>query len=281
MSCLTPFTVRDKITNQSLAVPCGKCENCLKRRVSGWSFRLMQEERRSISSMFLTLTYDTEYVPISTNRYMTLNKRDVQLFMKRLRKSHEKLYKESFLRRSKWPKLKYYLCGEYGGTTHRPHYHVLLFNAESCLIQDAWKMGHIHYGKVSAASVGYTLKYMSKLPDKRKHSRDDRAPEFSLMSKGLGANYLTSETLELHHSDIYRCYLTIEDGKKIAMPRYYKLKLYDKTQLNAIGAHYRAQSELDLAKNLEDNPSYFRERAEAAAASFRRIGHNAKQRDKL
>lgn len=172
MECLTPFTVKDK-QGGMIPVPCGKCPNCVKRRVSQWSFRLMQEEKVSSSAYFLTLTYDTSRVPLTKNGFMSLDKRDVQLFFKRLRKVNIE-------------KLRYYLVGEYGGRTMRPHYHVILFNADLKTIQPAWAMGQIHYGSVAGASVGYTLKYMSKVNRIPLHRNDDRLPEFAHMSKGLG-----------------------------------------------------------------------------------------------
>ena len=109
--CITPFQVRDKITNQWMALPCGKCPNCMKRRTSGWSFRLIKEGDISETALFVTLTYNTKYVPMSKNGFMTLDKSAVQLFMKRLRKNSSR-------------KLKYYAIGEYGGKRSRPHYHL-------------------------------------------------------------------------------------------------------------------------------------------------------------
>jgi hypothetical protein len=135
----------------------------------------MQEEKHSTSAWFITLTYDTKYVPITSNGFMSLAKRDPQLFMKRLRKAHPK-----------GSNLKYYLCGEYGSDTRRPHYHAVIFNADVTLISDAWGLGNVHYGSVTQASVGYTLKYMCKPRIIPIHQRDDRVPEFSLMSKGSG-----------------------------------------------------------------------------------------------
>lgn len=160
--------------NETIPVPCGKCADCLKRRVSGWSFRLMNEEKKSSSAFFLTLTYDTKHVDITKNGFMTLNKKHMQDFMKRLRKRNQE-------------KLKYFLVGEYGGKTKRPHYHLILFNAVLDTVQPAWELGSVHYGLVTGASVGYTLKYMMKPSKIPMHKNDDRLKEFSLMSKGLGS----------------------------------------------------------------------------------------------
>ena len=53
----------------------------MKRRTSGWSFRLVKEGERSNSALFVTLTYDTAFVPITKNGYMTLDKKDLQKFL--------------------------------------------------------------------------------------------------------------------------------------------------------------------------------------------------------
>lgn len=188
--CFTPYNVKHKMTNTTIPVPCGRCPKCVARRTSGWSFRLMQEDRVSDSSLFITLTYDTDSVPFTKNGFMDLRKRDLQLFFKRLRKltadqsrkiNHQRLAnRKNGLLYDK--PIKYYAVGEYGGKTKRPHYHIILFNANVELIQKAWPQGQIHYGNVTGASVGYTMKYISKKWHPM-HCNDDRTPQFALMSK--------------------------------------------------------------------------------------------------
>lgn len=163
--------VRDPKYGQ-IPVPCGKCPPCVARRVSGWSFRLMQQDRIAHQSWFVTLTYANENLPRSKNNFKTLCRKDVQDFMKRLRYYSPKS-----------PKIKYYAAGEYGSDTERPHYHLILFNADPANVELAWQLGSVFFGSVSAASVGYSLKYISKKGKIPMHSRDDRVPEFALMSK--------------------------------------------------------------------------------------------------
>lgn len=169
-------------------VPCGKCPQCLKRRASGWSFRLMQEFKRSSSAMFVTLTYNNDHLEFTRNRYTSLNKVTLQKFFKRLRKHFPKGHK-----------IKYYAVGEYGGKIGRPHYHVILFNATYEAVEKSWAfdtgkvdddgqsiydpIGYIHYGDVNEASIGYCLKYMMKPGKVGRHAKDDRIKEFALMSK--------------------------------------------------------------------------------------------------
>lgn len=254
-------------------MPCGKCPECLKRRISGWSFRLMQEDKHASSSYFLTLTYDTAKVHITQNGFMGLNKRDVQLFFKRLRKAHN-VKEDNLAERST---IKYYAVGEYGGRTMRPHYHIILFNAKLELVQPAWDMGSIHYGEVSGASVGYTLKYMSKASKIPMHRNDDRLREFSLMSKGLGEKYLTNVMVRWHHLDLKdRMFLTIEDGKKIAMPRYYKNKIYVESERKYINWHCERlrQQKLQKQEKLGIIPTE-RDRAESVKSAFKKMHRNA------
>lgn len=223
--CDSPLYVTPKAALRSIPVPCGKCPPCKKRRVDSWVFRLQQEEKVSQSAHFVTLTYDTNHVPISDNGFMTLDKTDVQKFFKRLRKA---------MWVNKDPlhdKVKYYIAGEYGTNTKRPHYHAIIFNCPDAeYYAKAWTAGQIHIGQVTQDSVAYTMKYIDKWTDNRKHARDDRKPEFALMSKGLGENYLSDAVKKYHQSDISKLYLTRDGGHRIAMPKYYRDKLFDDDQ---------------------------------------------------
>lgn len=222
MACIASFYIRNKTPfrqdQQYIQVPCGKCPDCIKRRASQWIFRLKQQDKISSSAYFVTLTYDENNIPLSDNGFMTLSKRDVQLFMKRLRKAHHPV------------KLKFYLAGEYGSQFKRPHYHLILFNANEKLIQSNWPFGLVDIGSVSGASVGYVCGYINKGKIVPEHRRDDRTPEFSLMSQGLGANYLTTEIIDYHHRDPDRFYVVESGNTKISMPRYYRDKIYTKRQ---------------------------------------------------
>lgn len=178
----------------------------------------MQQEKVSESAYFLTLTYDSQHLTRTSNGYKTLVKADVQNFMKRLRYSTSGSGKSS---------IRYYAVGEYGTLNSRPHYHLILFNAPIEHIDPSWSMGSVFYGDVGPASVGYCLKYMMKKGKIPVHARDDRQPEFSLMSKGLGLNYLTPQMIRWHLSQVNdRLYCTTVDNHKITMPRYYKDKLF-------------------------------------------------------
>jgi hypothetical protein len=204
----------------------------------------MKQDETSTSAYFVTLTYNTDIVPITKKGYMTLDKTDIQKFIKRLRKYEHK--------NGNTNPLKYYACGEYGTNKQRPHYHLILFNASPKGIEATWTIngrpiGVIHLGTVTGASIGYTLKYMCKEPTNRipAHANDDREKIFSCMSKGLGANYLTNNIKTWHKNDLLnRMYVPLVDGKKIAMPRYYKQKIYTEEERQKIGLSVKKELEL-------------------------------------
>jgi len=176
MKCDSPFYVLPKAALEKVPVPCGRCPPCKRRRVDSWVFRLLQEELTHETAHFVTLTYDTRSVPISPNGFMTLDRGEFPRFMKRLRKLTTN-------------KLKYYMCGEYGTQRSRPHYHAIIFGVpKDSLYFDAWSLGgnslgNVVVGTVTGDSIAYTMKYIDKSTWKQKHGRDDRVPEFSLMSK--------------------------------------------------------------------------------------------------
>lgn len=208
MACDTPFYIINK--GQQIPVPCGRCPQCKRRRVSQWVFRLLQEELVSISSFFVTLTYDTEYLPLNDRGFPTLIKSDFQKFMKRLRRAHVVGHKP----------IKYYACGEYGSKNRRPHYHAILFNSDLDKIHDAWPFGSVHVGDVSNNSIAYVAKYIQKGTNKAPFP--GAIPEFSLMSKGLGKNYINPQTEKYHKDDLSRNFVTTFGSFRVAMPRYYR-----------------------------------------------------------
>lgn len=224
---------------------------------------------------------------------MDLSKRDFQLFFKRVRKWHDSNGKFRI-------PLKYYAVGEYGGKFRRPHFHFLVFNADlSAFIGEKyanahergtlqldgqteydcplWEKGHITIGRVTGASVGYTMKYMSK-PWRPMHSNDDRTPQFSLMSKGLGKSYLTGAMIKWHLSDMYkRQYVVTSQGQKVSMPRYYKDKLLTLQDKEII----RAWNVLESMKEQEPKKNSSRERGEALISGIHRYNLSLLKNQKL
>lgn len=299
MPCLFPFTIDNPAfpvysRERQIPVPCGKCPACCERRASGWIFRLMQQDKVSESASFVTLTYKTKYVPMSKRGFMTLPPKastkdapcpiNFQAFMKRLRKWHKN------------KTLRYYAVGEYGSERMRPHFHAIIFNLDREYVERAWSdpktgepLGDVFIGEVTGASVAYTTKYMSKGKLIPVHANDDRLPEYSLMSKKLGINYLTPDIIRYHQADLTRNYITLEGGHKIALPRYFREKIYTEEQrrdqgplIKEIAEKQAAEREREYVTRTGDADSYVAKEFEARAAiltSYRK--QHAEKRNKI
>ena len=104
-----------------IQVPCGKCLECRIQYARSWADRCVLEAKQYKYNYFVTLTYDDAFLP---NRN-SLCPKDLQLFIKRLRKHYSKKYPGV--------KVRFLASGEYGDLSWRPHYHIILFN---CPIDD-------------------------------------------------------------------------------------------------------------------------------------------------
>jgi len=201
-----------------VSVPCGKCIPCLISKRQEWVLRLEREHRVSKSAHFVTLTYDQKH--LRTNH--SLDKRDLQLYLKRLRKKDES------------ERIRYYAVGEYGSRSGRPHYHLILFNSNEDNIRGAWvdvhgkQIGLVHVGQVSGASIAYVTKYVIQ---KGEPVAEGKERPFATMSRryGLGGHYLSDEMVEWHrHNDAN--YVAVPDNGKARLPRFYRDKIWWKPE---------------------------------------------------
>lgn len=184
--------------------PCGKCPGCRMDRAKEWCDRLCLEYYdNDCRAVFLTLTYNNDNLPIYNTPdgyYSTLDKSDWQAFMKRLRNRFSS-------------KIRFFACGEYGPTTHRPHYHAIIFGItlsdlgeldpvgsnefgqpyfSSSVISDCWTAGYHTASPVDYLCIRYVARYNLKKFAATIDSDDFvwTDPEFTLMSRRPGIGYL-------------------------------------------------------------------------------------------
>jgi hypothetical protein len=225
-----------KAINSALPItlPCGGCIGCRSDRTEEWALRCMHESQMHEYNSFITLTYDQQHLPEN----YSVDRRTLQLFMKRLRKSLT-------------CKIRFYGCGEYGEQTLRPHYHALIFGYgfpdrklferrdtgnlfTSEQLSQSWPYGRALLGDVTYESAAYVAGYV------RKKITGDMAaahylrthpvsgltfqvePEFSGQSTapGIGSAWFDKFRTDCFPSD----FLVIE-GRQVGVPRYYSLKL--------------------------------------------------------
>lgn len=248
----------------SVSVPCGKCLACLSNKRSDWAFRLEQEFKYSKCASFVTLTYDEKH--LRSNR--SLCKRDVQLFLKRLRKK----YVEN--------RIRYYCVGEYGSKGGRPHYHLLLFNCEDTeAVRDSWRdsrgntIGIVHVGTVTQASISYCLKYLVQ----PMVEVEGLEPPFALMSRGyaIGGRYLTDAMVQWHRDNDAN--FAMREHVRIRLPRFYRSKIwYDPVDKERVSKSslLRSLQQQELERKVlisKFGPDWERKYREMQVAMFRTV----------
>jgi hypothetical protein len=228
------FTERGAI-RRKLILPCGQCTGCRLERSRQWATRCIHEAQMHKENCFITLTYNDE------NIQHDLIYRHFQKFLKRFRKAIA-------------PKqIRYYMCGEYGEQTGRPHFHACIFGYDfpdrvlfkqldsgsslylSAELESLWPFGYSTVGDVTFESAAYVARYvMKKVTGRNAENRYwsvnpitgeavQITPEFNRMSlkPGIGATWF-----DKYHRDIYNAgqgQVRI-NGQLTKAPRYYDKK---------------------------------------------------------
>lgn len=213
-----------------LDLRCGQCIGCRDRRASDWAVRVMHEASFHAETCFVTLTYARDCLPAGAS----LDHGDFQKFMKRARKRLD-------------VPLRYYMCGEYGPETQRPHYHACIFGAaflddrrvigksksgflfyESKLLTELWGHGIVTVQDLVPETASYCARYIMKkrLGQDADKFYGDRAHEYARMSlkPGIGAEWYAKYGV----SDAHEHDFVIQDGRHRPVPKYYD-KLLQRT----------------------------------------------------
>lgn len=234
--------------SRGMLVPCGHCDNCIKRRVSDYFVRHYYEWCRARvcgSSWLVTLTYADEHLPCLDDGTLCFNSQHILLFLKRFRRNIEDMEMGAFT---------YQIVSEYGGEFHRPHYHGLFHFTDfpftisnqyilKELIAKSWTKvvdRRDWYANVEAnlfdmqrvdvqpikdsRGIKYVCKYLGKqIGSEKFDARKDIPSQFQRrhwQSQGLGMcmyDFVSPDAI------VNGC-VTI-DAFKYPLPMYYKLKL--------------------------------------------------------
>lgn len=261
-----PFIQKNgHIYSEKIELPCGQCAACRLEYSRQWAVRCSLEAEQWTHNYFVTLTYNESHVPYNSFEYidfytgevnsdiaLTLVPKDLQDFFKRLRINFKRKYD---FPSDDSPGIRFYACGEYGGETKRPHYHLCLFNCpipdleveahnyrgdvyySSEFLNSIWSdkygepIGFVTIGELSFDTCAYVARYMMK---KHKGKTADYykahhiEPEFSRMSlkPGIARHYFDKNSGKIYKYD--QIIVTGSDGKakRVRPPRYYD-KLYD------------------------------------------------------
>jgi len=215
---------------REIQIPCGQCIGCRLEKIDAWGFRCMAEASQHLHNHFITLTYDDDHLPADE----CLNHRDWQLFAKRLRKNIGPF--------------RFFMCGEYGENTQRPHYHALLFGLDlpdlvkcnsvyastdiftSEVFGKAWGHGFHTIGQVTHASAkycaSYALKRVSEELAEERYTWVTRFGEVVKRPQPYGKMSLKpgigSEWLHKYKKDVVNHGAVFENQYRKPVPRYFR-----------------------------------------------------------
>lgn len=245
MMCKKPYMIG------VLPFGCGQCMPCRINRRRLWTARIVLETLKHPASCFITLTYAPENMPVDNS----VSVREAQLFLKRLRKEIDPL------------RIRYFIVGEYGDRTYRPHYHAALFGLgpdSAALIANAWKLGHVHVGEINNTTAAYVAGYVTKkMTNKLDPRLEGRSPEFARMSlrPGIGAHAMEDMAKYFETNQGALVLARLGDvpgvlrtgGKLLPLGRYLKGKLRDALGMPQLGfqspaVHQAALEMLDLLR---------------------------------
>lgn len=258
------FDRNASFSGEPLRLPCGQCIGCRLDRSLQWAVRCMHEKQLHNRSSFVTLTYSNEFLPEGG----TLVKRDHQLFMKKLRKRCG-------------DGIRFYMCGEYGTRSKRPHYHYIFFNHDfddkkfhavakrgeklytSALLSELWPYGYNVIGDVTLESCAYVARYVvEKITGEKANAHYEvvtsdgvvvnRVPEFTCMSRrpGIAADWYMRYGVQSHLSGDF----AVMDGKRVRMPRYYdaRYESVDGAGLEVLKKRRRRKARAQRKENTPD-----------------------------
>lgn len=197
MLCASPVVLATYNGEPTSCAPCGQCMPCRINRRRLKTTRLLLEAEAHAHSSFCTMTIDDPHLTFVEGAdgapVWTLVKRDATLWVKRVRKLTG-------------PGLRFFLVGEYGNRTGRPHYHALLFGVGATdaahLCSKTWQQGFIMASEFTPERAAYCAGYMQKKWTKPEVMNGQQQPEFSRGSlrPPLGCGPALDWLSDLHHT---------------------------------------------------------------------------------
>ncbi|AXH75413.1 MAG: replication initiator protein [Microviridae sp.] len=290
---------------KQISLPCGQCIGCRLQRAHEWATRCMHEAQLHTENCFITLTYNKEKL-----QTQSLVHRDYQLCMKRLRNAlgrikyanaiaiSESLYETADMGLCPIPQLQYYMAGEYGTKTRRPHFHACLFGINfadrqywqrtssgsklyiSATLQNIWPHGFSSIGDVNYESAAYIARYIMTKQTGHSASKyyehvdittgeiTNLKPEYNKMSlrKGIGRDWL-----KLYLGDVYPKGTTVrKGGQQTKAPKFYD-KIYQAQEPDKYEAMKMDRETQALEYRSDNTPERLRTKERVKLASINQL----------
>lgn len=225
------FTGNHFLDEYYIYAPCGLCINCLKRRSSEWRIRLINEiqymklsDRKNVR--VLTLTVSPEY-------YSRVSS-DPSKYIRRFLERYRRKYKVS---------VKHWITNEYGDEHDRLHFHGIFFDLKTIDIDELsalWKYGFVWIQTAPLGRIVYITKYITKCVKSGQLFIDKEHKPFTWCSPGIGKAF-TTDPINIANSHAGGKLITQMSNMHYSyqLPRYYKNKLFTKSELLSIRLDFK------------------------------------------
>nr|WAE43687.1 MAG: replication initiator protein [Microviridae sp.] len=257
---------------RTLYVPigCGRCIECKKAKQREWIVRLLEDIKINKNASFITLTFSDQAIAelskeLPNKKGYAFDNAIATLAVRRWLERYRKKYKHS---------LRHWLTTELGHEgTQNIHLHGFAWfdtHEQFMNADEIWQYGKILKGQpiwernkiiayknyVNQSTIMYITKYVSKMDYDHKEYN-----QIILTSPGIGGNYLnrTDATKNKYEDTNTKEYYKTEAGHKIALPIYYRNKLYtdeekEKLWINKLDeqVRYVLGAKIDISKTLDD-----------------------------
>lgn len=243
-------------------IGCGVCMECMRQKASSWRVRLLEDIKENKNGIFVTLTFsDNSYKKLYQELEGTgytgyaMDNEIAKLAVRRFYERHRKHYKKS---------IRHWLVTELGHRgTENIHLHGIVWtNLPKERIGELWAYGFIWAGYnnranyVNEQTVNYIVKYVTK--------QDITHPNYKpiiLTSAGIGRSYVNSHNFkQVKYKGKETDYsYTTSTGHKIALPHYYKQKMFTDEEREKLWIHkldegviYVNKQKIDMVNRPQD-----------------------------
>lgn len=220
-----------------IMVGCGWCKECRRAIANNWRIRMLEEYKENNQAEFVNLSFSKDSIikleqEIHEKKYKGIKGDEldvnilaayaIRMFTERWRKKYKKAPRHWFVT-------------ELGHkNSERIHLHGIMWNISNKPkeefmqdIIDKWMYGNVTLGAyVDERTMNYITKYITKVDEYHTGYKQK-----TFVSKGIGKGYI--ERMSIWHQwreDKTNIHYLMNNGRKYALPKYYKNKLWTEEQ---------------------------------------------------
>lgn len=285
------------LADQTIDIPCGKCDLCRIERRYCRALRIMLEaESWPGKSYFITLTFNDSHVGSNELDHLEWSQFVKNFRQKFCQSKYCNIRDRGTLREGKeyshtFKKIKQVMAGEYGDTFGRKHFHGILFNHvfsdmyftgnyskkgnevwSSRSLEEVWGKGHVQVEEISFDLALYVGSYIT---DDALEDSGHKKKQYGRFGRGIGKSWI-----EKYWKDVLSAGKVMLRDRSFPIPRMFRVWMRDQicpTQYDRFYKQKMLRLKETKKKNIEKGDGPLR-RARAKGRIFEHI-HSKRRLD--